>query len=97
MYQFLIFAPLLTLFIDEHLGRAEHSIICMEIVEFVILSQGHLCHIDTFIVCYSCFRVSMSFSLKKFETADEVEEKKRKRQEEWEKVRQPDEPLGVYV
>ena len=39
----------------------------------------------------------MSFSLKKFETADEVEEKKRKRQEEWEKVRQPDEPLGAYV
>lgn len=34
----------------------------------------------------------MSFSLKKFETAEEVEEKRKKRQEEWEKVRKPDDP-----
>ena len=37
----------------------------------------------------------MSFSLKKFETENEIEDKKRKRQEEWEKVRKPDEPLGM--
>lgn len=34
----------------------------------------------------------MSFSLKKFETENEIEEKKKKRQEEWEKVRKPDDP-----
>jgi len=32
-------------------------------------------------------------SLKKFVTENEIEEKRRKRQEEWEKVRQPNQPL----
>lgn len=32
------------------------------------------------------------FSLKKFESQSEVEEKKKKRQEEWEKVRKPNDP-----
>ena len=32
--------------------------------------------------------------LKKFVTETELEEKRRKRQEEWEKVRQPNQPLG---
>ena len=38
-----------------------------------------------------------SAMFKKFETSDEIEEKKRKRQEEWEKVRRPDQPLGVFI
>ena len=37
---------------------------------------------------------SDSFQMKKFETEDEVEEKKRRRQEQWEKVRKPDDPEG---
>ena len=39
----------------------------------------------------------MSFTLKKFETAGEIEEKKKKRQEEWEKVRKPDDPEGNRI
>ncbi|KAL8570143.1 hypothetical protein ACOMHN_033821 [Nucella lapillus] len=35
---------------------------------------------------------SDSFAVKKFETQEEVEEKKRTRQEQWEKVRKPDDP-----
>lgn len=35
-----------------------------------------------------------AFSVKKFESQDEVEEKRKKRQEEWEKVRKPDDPEG---
>lgn len=35
----------------------------------------------------------MSFDLKKFETEGEIEDKRRKRQEEWEKVRKPDDPV----
>ena len=31
---------------------------------------------------------------KKFVSQDEIEDQKRKRQEEWEKVRKPDQPLG---
>ncbi|KAL5022791.1 hypothetical protein ScPMuIL_001946 [Solemya velum] len=34
-----------------------------------------------------------SFTIKKFESEGEVEEKKRKRQEEWEQKRQPDQPM----
>ena len=34
------------------------------------------------------------FALKKFESQDQVDEKKKKRQEEWEEVRKPDDPLG---
>jgi hypothetical protein len=37
------------------------------------------------------------FTLKKFESQNEVEEKKQKRQEEWEKVRKPDDPEGKIV
>ena len=33
-------------------------------------------------------------SVKKFVTQDEIDEKKKKRQEEWEKVRKPDDPVG---
>lgn len=36
------------------------------------------------------------FALKKFESQNEVDEKKRKRQEEWEKVRKPDDPEGMF-
>ena len=36
-------------------------------------------------------------AFKKFVSEDELEEQKRKRQEEWEKVRKPDEPLGISV
>lgn len=35
----------------------------------------------------------MSFTLKKFESQGEIDEKKRKRQEEWEKVRKPEDPV----
>lgn len=35
---------------------------------------------------------SDSFTVKKFETQGEIEEKKRRRQEHWEKVRKPDDP-----
>ena len=47
--------------------------------------------------CFSniSFRLpKMSFDLKKFETEGEIEDKRRKRQEEWEKVRKPDDPVG---
>ena len=36
-------------------------------------------------------------SLKNFESQSEVDEKKRKRQEEWEKVRKPEDPEGTQV
>ena len=35
-------------------------------------------------------------TLKNFESQEEIDEKKRRRQEEWEKVRKPDDPLGKY-
>lgn len=35
-----------------------------------------------------------AFSVKKFESQGEVDEKRKKRQEEWEKVRKPDDPEG---
>jgi len=38
--------------------------------------------------------VNMSSTFKQFITEKEVEEVKKKRQEEWEKVRRPDQPLG---
>ncbi|KAK3576369.1 hypothetical protein CHS0354_018917 [Potamilus streckersoni] len=38
---------------------------------------------------------SSGLTLKSFVSEDELEEKRRKRQEEWEKVRRPDEPLDV--
>lgn len=38
-----------------------------------------------------------SFKVKTFETQEEVNEKKRKRQEEWDKVRKPDDPEGQYA
>ena len=34
---------------------------------------------------------------KKFESSDEIEDRKRKRQEEWEKVRRPDQPESKYM
>ena len=34
-------------------------------------------------------------AFKKFVSEDEIEEQKKKRQEEWEKVRKPDQPLGT--
>lgn len=39
------------------------------------------------------FGSQSSMQLKKFESQGEVDEKKRKRQEEWERVRKPDDPL----
>jgi len=35
-----------------------------------------------------------TFSVKKFESQNEVDEKKQKRQEEWEKVRKAEDPVG---
>lgn len=35
----------------------------------------------------------MSFTLKKFESQGEIDEKKKKRQEEWDKVRKPEDPV----
>ena len=35
--------------------------------------------------------------LKQFVTEKEIEEVKKKRQEEWEKVRRPDQPLGRHM
>jgi hypothetical protein len=51
-------------------------------------------------VRYNCFRVntaamSESVPLKKFVTETELDEKRKKRQEEWEKVRQPHQPIGI--
>lgn len=40
---------------------------------------------------------SDSFKVKTFETEEEVNEKKRRRQEQWEKVRKPDDPEGEFV
>ena len=37
------------------------------------------------------------FTLKKFESQTEVDEKRQKRQEEWEKVRKPDDPEGIII
>ena len=34
-------------------------------------------------------------TFKAFVSQDEIEEKRRKRQEEWEKVRKPDDPTGI--
>lgn len=34
-------------------------------------------------------------NVKKFVSATELEEERKKRQEEWEKVRKPDQPLGA--
>ncbi len=36
-------------------------------------------------------------AFKKFVTEDEIEDQKKKRQEEWEKVRKPDDPLGKLI
>lgn len=38
-----------------------------------------------------------AFSVKKFESQNEVDEKRKKRQEEWEKVRKPDDPQGTEM
>ena len=35
-------------------------------------------------------------SFMKFVTQDEVDETRKKRQEDWEKKRKPDDPLGIY-
>ena len=40
---------------------------------------------------------SDSFTVKKFESQNEIEEKKKKRQEQWEKVRRPDDPEGRVI
>lgn len=37
------------------------------------------------------------FNMKKFESQNEVDEKRKKRQEEWEKVRKPEDPEGKSV
>ncbi len=34
-------------------------------------------------------------AFKKFVSEDELEEKRKKRQEEWEKVRKPEDPVGM--
>ena len=34
---------------------------------------------------------------KKFVTENEIEEKRKERQEEWDKVRKPDDPIGKYL
>jgi len=39
--------------------------------------------------------MSGSVPLKKFVTETELDEKRKKRQEEWEKVRQPHQPIGM--
>ena len=39
----------------------------------------------------------MAGIFKSFVTEKDVEEVKQKRQEEWEKVRRPDQPLGEYL
>ena len=39
----------------------------------------------------------MSGLSSKFETEEEVQEKRQRRQEEWEKVRQPDDPTGIQI
>lgn len=36
-------------------------------------------------------------NFKKFVSEDEIAEAKKKRQEEWEKVRRPDEPEGLFA
>lgn len=36
-------------------------------------------------------------TFKSFVSEKEIEEVKKKRQEEWEKVRKPDQPLGKYI
>ena len=40
---------------------------------------------------------SATMQFKKFETEGEIEEKKRIRQEEWDKVRKADDPLGTKM
>ena len=51
-------------------------------------------YIDLFVISSSMADVP---TFKKFVSEDELEEQKRKRQEEWEKVRRPDQPLGRYI
>lgn len=39
----------------------------------------------------------MSSGLNNFVTESEIAEARKKRQEEWEKVRQPEEPEGIFI
>ena len=76
---------------DQLRGYHEADLrLCFHICKKTVFSRR-----SSYVLFYfiqTCSR--MSFSLKKFETAGEIEEKKKKRQEEWEKVRKPDDPEG---